>query len=1295
MHLFVAKPGAAFDDDAGIIDLEQTPAELVIMSGADSVLSMLAHTSDQLPEDYPSLRLVNTLYLAKPAAFDLWQNKVLDSTIPSLSQGPRVVVLSLLGGVRYWRYGLEALQRWSAQQEATLVVVPGEDIEDHDVLSAGTVSTSDAYRVWRYLREGGPLNTQRLFDYIRYRWLCPSAQTLLTVSPAHPMPSALRYAEQLPSQTQVSNKEALPTLILVIYRSHVQAADTAVFDQCAEVLAQAGFRVVTVAVTSLKQSACLTFLEQVIEVESAALVVNTTGFAIARSANDALTSRPTPPRWPLQRPIPVLQATLASTREEDWQVLDMGLCTRDIAMQVALPELDGRIITRAVGFKAALQHHERSQYNSIRFALQPDRAHFVAELAAHWYRLQNTPRAQRRVALVLANYPADEASIGNGIGLDTPASTVSLMKTLATAGYTIDDIPAHGDALMARLRSGITNTAASLFHPAAHGLLLHDYCQHYARLPKTARETLEKRWGPPTQDPRLLSTPQGLAFPIAGLPFGHLFIGIQPMRGYDIDQAALYHDATLVPPHSYLAFYFWMRHHWQAHAVIHMGTHGNLEWLPGKSLALSAQCWPEIALGPLPNIYPFIVNDPGEGAQAKRRAHAVLISHLTPPLMQADIYGHLAELEQLMDEYYQAINVDAQREAYLRQHILTRARETHVFEELTTARSLAGSDDDTLLLALDSWLCDIKENQVKSGLHILGELPSGSVLVDQLLSLLRVPRTLSTTHKATSLVQEEADNDQGLLHALAEDLGLPDDFDPLAQGAAVWRGVRPTALVKCSSAYWRTEADTRERLEQLARQLIQRHVITGTPQDMPPWPATQAVLRLAHDTLLPALRESVMLEHYNVLEALDGHAVPPGPSGSPARGRWDILPTGRNMHTLDSRAIPSPTAWVLGQQAAERVIDRYLQEHGDYPQWIGMTLWGTATLRTGGDDIAQALALMGVRPLWAPGSSRIADIDIIPAFRLGRPRVNVTLRISGFFRDAFPNLIHLLTKAITSLAQYEEPGMDNTIRHHVITRQHALIAEGKAPAIAWQQACQRIFGNAAGHYGSGLASLLEHGQWQNREALAEAYIRWGGYAWRSTGDDQLEQYAAPDNFKDQLRQLDAVLHNRDVPEQDLLDASDYAQFQGGMANATYTLRNKMPALYIGNHTQPTAMRLQSLSEALIQTLHARVLNPRWQHAMRAHGYKGASEMVRSVDSMIAFDATTQLIADHHYAQVGASLLHPDNQRFMQQHNPDALTHLVQQLMTAIQQGLWEAPLEWSHYLESLLIHLEQIQEERS
>ena len=1281
MHLFAAKPGAAVDEGEGIVDLAQTPASLAILSAADSVLSLLAMVGDTLPEDYPSLRLVNTLTLARPAAFDLWQDRVLDRTTPALPNGTRAVVVSLLGGISYWRYGLEALQRWAAQRQATLIAVPGEESEDDEILTAGTVAREEAHRVWRYLREGGEQNARALLEYLHYRWLCPDAARASAIPLPTPMPVAFIHDICAPRCAA-----APPTLALVIYKSHVQSADTAAFSSLAALLARHGFRVVTIAVTSLKDPRCLALLERTLAAERAVLVINTTGFAIARAANEALTSRPTRPAWPLHHAVPVLQATFASTTEEDWEAMALGLCTRDIAMQVALPELDGRIITRAIGFKAALHRHERAQYDSVRFVLHEERASFVAQLAQRWHRLQVIPAHEKRVTIVLANYPADDASLGSGIGLDTPASTAALVQALKEAGYHIEHAPASGEALMQRLRAGVTNQAESLYRPAQHAILLAHYQQHLAQLPTQSYEALLSRWGPPERDPRLVMTAEGLAFPIAGIALGRLFIGIQPTRGHFVDQAEMYHDADLVPPHAYLAFYFWMRFHWCSDAVVHMGTHGNLEWLPGKSMALSSSCWPDIVLGPLPNLYPFIVNDPGEAAQAKRRTQAVLIGHLTPPMMQADIYGHLAALEQLMDEYYQAVNVDARRERRLRQQILKYARDTHVLDELASARALPNDDDERLLIALDAWLCEIKESQVRSGLHILGQLPVGSALVDQLLSLLRIPRT--RTDQGNAMQQE----DQGVLHALAHDLALPDGFDPLARTAEPWHGLRPVRLMALSKQRWRTEADTRERLDALARQLIERHVVHAQPID-DALPATARVLALARDELLTALQDSVRREHASLLKALNGQPVPPGASGSPARGRWDILPTGRNLHTLDSRAIPTPTAWALGQQAATLLIERYLQEHGDFPRWIGMALWGTATLRTGGDDVAQALALIGVRPVWAPGSSRIADIDVIPAFQLGRPRVDVTLRLSGFFRDAFPNLIHLLNKAFKALAVYEEPGRDNTIRHHIQERKQALTAQGLSPTEAHRHACQRLFGSAEGLYGSGLNRLLESGNWQDQAAMTDAYVRWGGHAWYTNEQDNLAQRPAAEDFADQLRKLDAVLHNRDVIEQDLLDASDHAQFQGGMANAVQALKGVQPALYVGDHTQPGAQRVQRLSEAITQTLHARVLNPRWQHAMRQHGYKGASELARAVDSLVAYGATTRLIADHQYAQVGASLLAPENRQFMEAHAPAALQRLVSQLLNAIRQGLWQAPDAWSHYLKAQLLHLEQTQEE--
>lgn len=1277
MHLFAAKPGA-FDDGEGIIDLDQTPAELVVLSSADSVLSLLAQVAETLPETYPALRLANALNLTKPAALDLYRDKVLDARTPDAPNGVKVVVLSMLGGASYWRYGLEQLQQWAQCPGRTLIVVPGEDYEDRDLLDAGTVSYDAAHRVWRYLREGGIDNTHALFKYLDAQWLTGSNTPDTLPLPAT-LPKSFIYR-----QTKAATSDA-PPLLLLLYRSHVQAADTRVFDEFIDILVAQGFTVTALAVASLKDAHCFAHLDHLLVETHARLVINTTGFAIARAPNDALASKPAPYQSPLTRTVPILQVILASTTHEDWMTQAAGLRSRDIAMQVALPELDGRIITRAVGFKAQLKRHTRVEFDSVRFELDQERAAFVAMLAWRWQRLQTLPTAQKRIALILANYPASDATLGNGVGLDTPASTLCLLQTLSQAGYTLHDLPKDSDALMTALRHGVTNTADSLYRPAQQLFSLTRYRKAFEALPCTCQDAVIARWGPPEEDPRLLRTQTERAFAIAGLTLGHVFIGVQPTRGFDIDQEANYHDPDLVPPHYYLAFYFWLRTQFACDALVHVGTHGNLEWLPGKSLALSPSCWPEIALGPMPHLYPFIVNDPGEGAQAKRRSQAVIIDHLMPPTTRADIYGDLAELEQLVDEYYQALDVDARRETRLKALILDKARTSNVLDEITgLSPELNAEDDEALLAQLDAYLCDIKESQVRNGLHVLGRLPECSILVDMLIALLRLPR-----HVPGDIEHPEQ---LGILHAIARDHALPETFDPLASDTLSWSGPYPDALKRISDAPWRTQADTRERLELMAKHHV--HALLSSADTRHFGPNVQAVLCFASEVVLPALEMSVDQERQALLDGLAGQFVAPGASGAPSRGRLDTLPTGRNFYTVDSRAIPSPTAWALGQQAAEGLVERHLQEHGDYPLNLGMSVWGTATMRTGGDDIAQAFALMGVRPIWAPGSSRVVNIEVIPAFQLGRPRVDVTLRISGFFRDAFPNLITLFDKAVQTLARYEEPGTDNTIRANITATSAQLLTQGMGPEAAWRQAAFRIFGNQNGSYGSGLQGVLDQGAWEQREDLAAAYVRWSGYAYSGSETGMPQQEAAYAAFEQRLSQLDAIVHNRDNNEQDILDSADYAQFQGGMANAATLLGGNAPALYQGDHANPATPRLRTLKEELNRTLRARVLNPKWHEAMRRHGYKGAADMAASVNYVFAFDATTGLIDDHQYAQLSAALLDdPINRDFFEQVNPEAIHAMSERLLEAIQRGLWGEPGDWIDKLSAYLLDSEARQEQ--
>ncbi|MFQ3788388.1 cobaltochelatase subunit CobN [Halomonas sp. A29] len=1295
MHLFAAKPGG-FVEDEGIVDLQQSPAEIVILSAADSSLSALAQAVERLSvtlgDDYPTVRLANWMNLVKPAAYDLYEDRVLDKA--------SLVIVSLLGGSGYWRYGHERLLAWAAAGRGRqLILVPGCDAPDDALLEDSSVPFASARRVWRYLREGGVDNAEQLLRFVGSEcfghgldWqeprAIPAALLYFSRTPSQEAPQAATQQEATLSEWMAWRHPERPVCLLLFYRSHLQGANTAVLDGLLEALREQGLQPLAVAVASLKEEACVAFVNHLIEQTGAMLVVNTTSFSVNRSDDDkeALGGDPFEGRFAGQfvgRPV-VLQAILASSTEEDWQAKAGGLHSRDVAMQVVLPEMDGRVITRAVGFKSEAHYNERCQLSVIRHVLHPERAAFVAQLARRFCRLRQAPNADKRLALVLANYPNRDGRIGNGVGLDTPASTLRILRALAEAGYPVSDVPDDGDGLIRLLQGGVTNDRDVLDQRACwQSIGLDDYLAWFQTLPETLQEAVCTRWGAPSEDPKCR---QGRLM-IAGVRLGETFVGIQPERAFTQgpwridDPVKSYHDTELVPPHSYLAFYLWLREHYRVDAVVHVGKHGNLEWLPGKSTALCAECWPDIALGPLPHFYPFIVNDPGEGAQAKRRSQAVIIDHLMPPLARAELYGAMAELEALTDEYYQALGMDPRRESLLRERIIEHLRRTGIDQELAQIgnNSAEGTDDERLLNELDTYLCDIKEAQIRHGLHVLGSVPPRDKQAGTLAAILRLPRG-------------ETPAQRGLLHNLANDLGLAADFDPLMAGAEPWHGLRPPALAEQDSSAWRTAADTRERLELLAHRLIDAYVLepgclATLARD---YPATAEQCRYARERLWAAMQRGAEMEIQSLLDGLEGYFVPPGPSGAPSRGRLDVLPTGRNFYSVDNRAIPSPAAWSLGEKSAQAFVERYLQDHGDYPRQLGLSIWGTATMRTGGDDIAQAFALMGVRPIWSLGSQRVIDVEVIPAMLLGRPRVDVTLRVSGFFRDAFANVIRLFDRAVRAVAEYAEPGDANTIRTAVLARCRELEGQGLDPDAAAQEAAYRIFGSRPGEYGAGLNRMIDSRAWDSADDLAEAYLDAGAYAY---GQFPESGTAARRAFEERLKGLDAVMHNQDNREHDILDSNGYYEFQGGMANASRALGGQAPTIYHADHANPAQPRMRTLKEELARVIRSRVLNPKWIEAMREHGYKGASEMAATVDYLFAYDATTDLVADYQYAHVSEALvLDPRNQQFLREHNLAALEEMAERLLEAVQRGLWQEPGEQGPALQDLLLEIDETRE---
>ncbi|QIE28410.1 Aerobic cobaltochelatase subunit CobN (plasmid) [Caballeronia sp. SBC1] len=1250
MHLLRTTPGGFVDDAAGVMRIDQTPAPIVVLSSADTTLSLLASVVPHLEADFPALRLANQAFLRQPASVDFYVDDVLKHA--------RVIVIDHLGGEAYWPYGIESITTLARRNNQMLVMFSGDLQEDPNLVAKSTAEPALCDQLWRYLREGGAKNAEEFLRCIAFRALGYGRK-------AHapsPLPAVAIYhpARLIATVDDWKNRwvQGAPVVAVLFYRAHLQSGNTDVFDALIEALEAHGLNPLPIAMASLKDPLSREVVQQLCADHGASLVLNTTSFAAG------VIDDPVP--FELAGDAPVLQVILSGGNREDWLKDNHGLNSRDVAMHVALPEVDGRIITRAISFKGLAYRCEITQVDVVRYQPDLERVHFVAELSQRWCRLRQLANADKRIALVLANYPLSEGRIGNGVGLDTPASVINILAMLAKEGYRVDEIPADGDALMQALTLGVTNDPVVRdLRPALQSLALDDYLDAFSKLPDNVQQELNARWGPPENDPTIRRG----RFMIAGWRCGHVFIGIQPARSRERGDYASYHDAELVPPHAYLAFYFWLRLRFNVDAIVHVGKHGNLEWLPGKSVALSASCWPDLTLGAMPHLYPFIVNDPGEGSQAKRRAQAVIIDHLMPPLTRAENYGPLQDLERQVDEYYEALMVDPRRAKLLRKTILASIVEHRLHEELGLDKPRDSDTEDALLTRADAYLCELKEAQIRDGLHVFGASPQGVQRRDTLLALGRYP------------IGDAQGANASVLTALARDLNLGEAFDPLdADWSAPWTGPRPAELETVIDAPWRHHGDTRERLELLATSLLER------PSDAT-GPNTSQVLTRLNGDLLARLDACGPQELKQLQRGLDGRFVPPGPSGSPSRGRPDVLPTGRNFYSVDTRAVPTRAAWTLGLKSANLLIERHLQEHGDYPRAIGLSVWGTATMRTGGDDIAQAMALIGVRPKWAAGSNRVTDFEVLPITIFNRPRIDVTLRVSGFFRDAFANLMHLFDAAVQAVAELDDEAEDlNPIRARIMRERDEHMARGLDEKEARLRAGWRVFSTKPGAYGAGLQEMIDAKQWQNDADLARGFQSSGGYAYSQKGDG----VEARDTFGARLSTIDVVVQNQDNREHDLLDSNDYHQFQGGMVAAVRHLSGTQPHAYNPDHSNPAAPRIRTLQEEISRVIRSRVVNPKWIDGVKRHGYKGASELAATVDYLFGYDATARVVSDHQYALVADAYVNDaDTREFMQRHNPHALHSICERLIEAMQRGLWQSPGAYQDQIEGHLLDAEQ------
>jgi cobaltochelatase CobN len=1127
MHL-INTTSTSLEEIVEPVDLRQPPGEVVVLSFADSDLSGLAAAWSLERQALPSVRLAHLRDLRHPLSVDLWIDRV--------AVRAKVILVRLIGGLDWWRYGVERLSALARTHGIALALLPGEDRDDPRLAEASTLPPGELDTLLLFFREGGQDNLRALL-----RRLARHAGRDLAC--AGPVPLR-RLTGYLPDRGAVDIERLVaslapgrPVVPIIFYRALLLAADTAAVDALCEALSARGLAPAPLAITSLKETATAAFIRDALRRLHPAVIITMTAFAAGADGGT-----------PLDGPdVAVLQAVIATTFRAAWRESSRGLSAADLAMHVVLPELDGRVLAGAVAFKDSSPPHAGLAFTSFTSRPEPDRIAAVADRIAALVRLGRTPRAERRIAVLMPDYPGAPGRTGYAVGLDVPASIVALLGDLARAGYSVHHAPQTSGALLSSLdkgrdawrsRGGNSQDrgppARADRRPPAEGdaqrpiavcptsLLLTDYARLLADLPAPLTTRLHAAWGDPADDPDVGDG----AFHFRISLCGNIAVALPPDRGRAAQRRVDYHDPALPPRHALVAFGMWLRHVLRADALVHMGAHGTFEWLPGKAVALTAACFPEAIVGALPVFYPFIVSNPGEAAQAKRRIAAVTIGHLPPPLVGAELSGDALRLERLVDEYAQADGLDRKRRERLAALIVEAARGTGISRE---AGIDANADADQVLRRIDAWLCDLKDLAIKDGLHVYARAP--------------------------------------LAHA----------HDPA-------------------------------------------------------WPASAAA-------------ESAAL-----VAALDGRRIPPGPAGAPARGRRDVLPTGRNLFVADPRMLPTPTAMELGQGAADEVIRCYLQAHGEMPRTLVIDLWGSATLRTGGEEIAQGLSLMGCRPTRDPATGRVTGIEVLPVAVVGRPRIDVTWRISGLFRDLFPAQIALVDAATRAIAVREEPADENPLAA-------ACRATEGPPA--------RIFGTAPGAYGAGVEDLI--GREGDRTVIGAAYLASASHAY---GGPEGAATPMPEAFAERIACADFLLHPSDDPGRDLLEGADDVAFVGGFAAAAAGF-GRAPDLIMLDVSDPKRPRARPLAAALSRIVRARAINPRFIAGQMRHGPRGAAELAETVDRLVGFAQTTEAVASGLIDLIHqAYLADPQVRAFLLRENPAAARAIAEQLDAARRRGWW-------------------------
>lgn len=1148
-----------------------------------------------------------------------------------------------------------------------------------DSMEYSSIEKADYLLLSQYLTYSGWENYANCLLYLLNR----SGQATALYNPPEPLPWEGIYHpdfEEVPDFETYYRKKLLPDRISVgiwFHREHWSNGDTRYVDAFIRKFESRNINVIPVFRKSRKEEDLGNMgLKEVLEhffkqdgKPVVDVIVNLMSFSASMMTYQSETRDQTMDEVLADFGVPVLKGIIAFADRDDWENSTQGLSPVDVIANAAMPEMDGNIITLAGAFTDSTA---RDPITGAQMVIhEPDAKGIsgIVDLAENWGKLTHIANGDKRVAILFHNYPPRNDTIGSAFGLDSKDSVYNMLNILKDSGYTVDHLPENGGAIIEELLSKTTNDLRWLSSGQIHARAVDvipglTYEGWFKQLPLNVQEDICKNWNEP---PGEFFSHQGeLAVP--GVINGNIFMGIQPPRGNILNPESVYHSPDLPMPHCYFGYYEWIRHTFKADAIIHVGMHGTLEWLPGKALGLTDSCYPRIAIGDLPHLYVYIINNPGEGTQAKRRSNCCIIDHLIPVMTRAELYEDTAELETQLQDYYKCKAMDPGKMGYLKKIIWEKVLAINLHKDLNLDE-VQPENFDVTLEQLHDYLGELKETQIKTGLHTLGEAPEGAKLIELLIAMNLLPNG----------------DTPSLRRSVASMLGY--DLDELLDN----RGKQ--------GADGRTNADILEDVYLKSYALIEKLGQTDFDENQI-IPACMEIFRAVNaelmevatylcNSLVPRI-QACQDELMAVKNGLAGKFIKPGPTGSPTRGMAHILPTGRNFYSIDPQTVPSPTAWEAGKRLAENMLDKYQKENGSYPENVGMVVFGTSTMRTNGEDEAEILYLLGVKPVWQKQNAYVKDLEIIPLAELGRPRIDVTTRISGLFRDTFPNLVDLIDRAVLAVIDLDEPDEMNYVSKHVKQEMAELLEKGISFNQAREESSYRIFGCKPGAYGAGVCNIIDTKQWETDEDLANIYLTWGGYAYsqRSYGKQ------APELFKKRLSVMDAAVMNLDSREFEMIDSDDFYSFHGGMIASVRAFKGADPMGLIGDSTNPERIKTRTVGEETRFELRSRVFNPKWIESMKEHGYKGAGDISQIVDHIFGWDVTARVMDDQLYEELAWKfVLDQDFSNWLREVNPWALQNISERLLEAVQRERWHPDNEMVAKLQNIYLEMEGAAEE--